>query len=65
MNEIHKGKSTGTLVEEQPAENVLLVKEKEKSIAGGPLKVRNFNLLFGGQTISVLAMEYAGGWLAL
>ncbi len=54
MNEIHKGKSTGTLVEEQPAENVLLVKEKEKSIAGGPLKVRNFNLLFGGQTISVI-----------
>src|SRR5262249_20163026 len=29
------------------------VEEKKKNVAGGPLKVRNFNLLFGGQTISV------------
>jgi MFS family permease len=54
MNKIYKGESTGTPVEEQPAENVLLVEEKKNSVAGGPLKVRNFRLLFGGQTISVI-----------
>lgn len=54
MNEIYKGKSTGILVEEQPAENVLVVEEKKKPEAFGPLKVRNFRLLFGGQTISVI-----------
>ncbi|HLZ60519.1 MAG TPA: MFS transporter [Ktedonosporobacter sp.] len=47
MDEMHEG--TGTLVEEQP-----VVEEKKKTVAGGPLKVRNFNLLFGGQTISVI-----------
>jgi MFS family permease len=52
MDKIHKG--TGALVEEQPAENVLVGEEKKKSVAGGPLKVRNFRLLFGGQTISVI-----------
>jgi len=30
------------------------VEEKKKRVAGGPLKVRNFQLLFGGQTISVI-----------
>jgi MFS family permease len=44
---MHTG--TGTLVEEQP-----VVEEKKKPVAGGPLKVRNFQLLFGGQTISVI-----------
>src|SRR5260370_23410326 len=52
MNEMHE--DAGTLVEEQPAENVPVVEEKKKPVAGGPLKVRNFNLLFGGQTISVI-----------
>ena len=52
MNEIHKG--TGVLVEEQLAGNGLVVEEKKKPGAGDPLKVRNFNLLFGGQTISVI-----------
>lgn len=47
MDEMHEG--TGALVEEQP-----VVEEKKKTIAGGPLKVRNFKLLFGGQTISVI-----------
>ena len=45
---------TGSLAEAQPAEDVLVVEEKKKAVAGGPLKVRNFNLLFGGQTISVI-----------
>src|SRR5258707_6831114 len=52
MNEMHE--DAGTLVEEQPAENVPVVEEKKKPVAGGPLKVRNFQLLFGGQTISVI-----------
>ena len=47
MNATHGG--TGTLVEERP-----VVEEQKKTVAGGPLKVRNFNLLFGGQTISVI-----------
>ena len=47
MNEIHAG--TGTLVEEQP-----VVEEKKKPAASSPLKVHNFTLLFGGQTISTL-----------
>lgn len=47
MNAMHE--DTGALVEEQP-----VVKEKTEHVAGGPLKVRNFNLLFGGQTISVI-----------
>jgi len=47
MNKMHAG--TGTLVEEQP-----VVEEKKKTVAGGPLKVRNFQLLFGGQAISVI-----------
>jgi MFS family permease len=52
MNKMHEG--TGTLGEEQPAENVPEEKEKKKRVAGGPLKGRNFQLLFGGQTISVI-----------
>jgi MFS family permease len=47
MNAIHGG--TGTLVEERP-----VVEDQKKTVAGGPLNVRNFNLLFGGQTISVI-----------
>lgn len=45
---------TGTLAEAQPAEDVSVVEEKKKAVVGGPLKVRNFKLLFGGQTISVI-----------
>src|SRR5579884_3932766 len=44
------------------------VEKKKKSIAGGPLKVRNFNLLFGGQTISVIGdalYKVALPWLIL
>ncbi len=52
MNKVPEG--TGTLVEGQPAENVPEVEEKKKREAFGPLKVRNFQLLFGGQTISVI-----------
>src|SRR5690242_21265703 len=40
---------TETLVEERPAGE-----EQQKSVAGSPLKVRNFQLLFSGQTISVI-----------
>jgi MFS family permease len=47
MYKVHEG--TGSLGEEQP-----VVEKKKKLAAGGPLKVRNFNLLFGGQTISVI-----------
>ena len=54
MNEIDTGKSTGTLVEEQSAENVPVVEGKKQHVAGSPLNVRNFRLLFGGQTISVI-----------
>src|SRR5258708_13561227 len=66
MNEMHE--DAGTLVEEQPAENVPVVEEKKKPVAGGPLKVRNFNLLFGGQTISVIGdalYTVAWPWLVL
>ncbi len=66
MNEMHE--DAGTLVEEQPAENVPVVEEKKKPVAGGPLKVRNFNLLFGGQTISVIGdalYTVALPWLVL
>jgi MFS family permease len=65
MDKKHRG--IGTLVsapgpqiarrfEEQPVveEKEKPVTEKKKNVAGGPLKVRNFNLLFGGQTISVI-----------
>src|SRR5215472_5658339 len=52
MNKVPEG--TGTLVEGQPAQNVSEAEEKKKHFAGGPLKVRNFQLLFGGQTISVI-----------
>jgi MFS family permease len=52
MHKVPEG--TGTLVEGQPAENVAEVEAKKKHFAGGPLKVRNFQLLFGGQTISVI-----------
>ncbi len=47
MNAIHGG--TGTLVEKRP-----VVEEQKKTVAGSPLNVRNFTLLFGGQTISVI-----------
>src|SRR5215475_12850404 len=47
MNKMYE--ATGTLVEERP-----VVEETKKNVAGGPLKVRNFRLLFGGQTISVI-----------
>lgn len=47
MNEMHE--RTGTLVEERP-----VVEEQKKTEAFGPLHVRNFTLLFGGQTISVI-----------
>jgi MFS family permease len=47
MYKVHEG--TGSLGEEQP-----VVEKKKKLAAGGPLKVRNFNLLFSGQTISVI-----------
>src|SRR5258708_30621442 len=66
MNEMHE--DAGTLVEEQPAENVPVVEEKKKCVAGGPLKLRNFNLLFGGQTISVIGdalYTVALPWLVL
>jgi len=66
MDKIYKRR--GTLVEEQPAENVLVVEEKKKHVAGGPLKVRNFTLLFGGQTISVIGdalYTVALPWLVL
>jgi len=49
MNAIHGG--TGTLVEKRP-----VVEEQKKTVAGGPLNVRNFNLLFGGQTNSVIGV---------
>jgi MFS family permease len=45
---------TGDPVEEPSGESVLFGEEKKKPVSGGPLKVRNFNLLFGGQTISVI-----------
>ncbi len=66
MDEMHEG--TGTPVEEQPRESVLFVEEKKKPVAGGPLKVRNFRLLFGGQTISVIGdalYTVALPWLVL
>src|SRR5260370_34738835 len=66
MNVLHR--DAGTLVEEQPAENVTVVEEKKKPVAGGPMKVRNFNLLFGGQTISVIGdalYTVALPWLVL
>ena len=47
MNEMHI--DTGTLVAERP-----VGEEQKKNVAGSPLKVRNFQLLFGGQTISVI-----------
>jgi MFS family permease len=47
MDVMHE--DTGTLVEEQP-----VVEDQKKNLSGGPLKVRNFNLLIGGQTISVI-----------
>ena len=47
MKEMHA--DTETLVEERPAGE-----ELQKSVAGSPLKVRNFQLLFSGQTISVI-----------
>ncbi len=47
MNAIHTG--TGTLVEERP-----VGAEQKKTGAFSPLNVRNFTLLFGGQTISVI-----------
>lgn len=47
MNTMHK--DTATLVEEHP-----VVEKMKKPVAGGPLKVRNFQFLFGGQTISVI-----------
>jgi predicted MFS family arabinose efflux permease len=52
MNEVYEG--PGARVEEQPAENAVLLEDKQKAAVGGPLRVRNFRLLFGGQTISVL-----------
>jgi MFS family permease len=61
MDELHEG--TGTLVEEQP-----VVEEKQNLVAGGPLNIRNFNLLFGGQTISVIGdalYTVALPWLVL
>src|SRR5260221_9649235 len=66
MNEMHE--DAGAVVEEQPAENVPVVEEKKKPVAGGPLKVRNFNLLFGGETISVIGdalYTVALPWLVL
>ena len=66
MYKTHEG--TEALVEEQPGESVLLVEEKKKSAANSPLKVRNFNLLFGGQTISVIGdalYTVALPWLVL
>jgi predicted MFS family arabinose efflux permease len=47
MYQVQEG--TGTLVEVGP-----VVEEKKKREAFGPLKVRNFQLLFGGQMISVI-----------
>ncbi len=61
MNAIHGG--TGTLVEKRP-----VVEEQKKTVAGSPLNVRNFNLLFGGQTISVIGdalYPVALPWLVL
>ena len=52
MSELDEG--TAALVEEQPGESVLLREETKKPVASGPLRVRNFRLLFGGQTISVM-----------
>jgi MFS family permease len=52
MDEVHTG--GGTLMDAQPGERVLAVDEQKPRAAGGPLKVRNFALLFGGQTISVI-----------
>ena len=45
---------TGILLKEQPAERVLVMEEQKKPEAFGPLRGRNFALLFGGQTISVV-----------
>lgn len=53
MYKLHE-EGTEALVEERPGESELLVEEKMKRVAGGPLRVRNFALLFGGQTISVM-----------
>ena len=52
MDEMHA--ETGILVEKQPGERALFGEEKKKRVASGPLKGRNFQLLFGGQTISVI-----------
>jgi predicted MFS family arabinose efflux permease len=61
MDQMREG--TGALAEEQP-----VVEKKKSSGAGGPLKVRNFDLLFGGQTISVMGdalYTVAFPWLIL
>jgi MFS family permease len=61
MNKMHAG--TETLLEERPG-----VEEKKKNAASGPLKARNFTLLFGGQTISTLGdalYSVALPWLIL
>ena len=47
MKDMHV--DTRTLVEERP-----VGEEQQKTETFGPLKVRNFQLLFGGQTISVI-----------
>ena len=47
MNAKHEG--TGPLIEERP-----VGEKQKKNVIGGPLRVRNFTLLFGGQTISVI-----------
>jgi MFS family permease len=52
MEKTYEG--TGTLVEGRPGENGQAVQGKQKPIASNPLRVRNFNLLFGGQAISVI-----------
>src|SRR5262249_25223852 len=45
---------TVTSLDAQPGESLLYADEEKKPVTGSPLKVRNFRLLFGGQSISVM-----------
>lgn len=66
MDKVQEG--TESLAEVQPAEDVPVVEEQKKPVTGGPLNGRNFTLLFGGQTISVMGdalYTVALPWLVL
>lgn len=65
MSERHE--ASGVLVEERPDGRELHGVAQQKPTIGSPLKVRNFQLLLGGQTISALGDVFyvvALPWLA-